>query len=200
MGKESPRQVGLGREVEVDEFADLSVGELLEMTEMAAAVGRCQLAKAESIIDQREAYARRLTAAVSDLPGITPPVVRQGCRHVYYVWVARYDAAMAGVSRQLFAKALRAEGVPIDEGYVKPLYRLPAFQRRVALGNKGFPFDLTDRHYPENLCPVCERMHFHEELGFGICSFELSDRLIDKIARAFHKVFARRDDLRRGIR
>ncbi len=183
----------------IDDITNL-VGFNYRLTELSAAVGLCQLAKADSIIDQREAYARRLTAALSDLPGITPPVVREGCRHVDYAWVARYDADMLGVSRHLFAKALRAEGVPIDEGYVKPLYRLPAFQRRVAIGRKGFPFDLTDRHYPEDLCPVCERMHFHAELGFGICSFELSDRLIDSVARAFHKVCAHRDDLRRTSR
>ena len=180
----------------IDDLANL-VGFNYRLNELSAAVGLSQLEKSEAIIAEREAYARRLSDGVSGLPGLTPPAVRAGCRHVYYVWPARYDAATVGVPRHIFAKALKAEGVPMDEGYVKPLYLLPVFQRRIAFGGKGFPFDLTDQHYPPGLCPVCERLHFQEELGFGICSFELSDALVDAIVRVFHKVYDNRIELQR---
>ena len=45
------------------------------------------------------------------------------------------------------------------------------------------------------MCPVCEQMHEREELGFGICAFQLSDALIDRIADAFMKVLENCDEL-----
>lgn len=164
------------------------IGFNYRLTELSAAVGLCQLEKSEAIVSERQAYAQRLTDAVSDLPGLTPPVVRDGCRHVYYVWPARLDADAAGMSRDAFARALIAEGVPVNQGYVEPLYMLPIFQQRMA--DHGRP-------YSKGLCPVCETMHFKEELGFGICVFGLSNDIVDRIADSFHKVYQGRNELRR---
>ncbi len=178
----------------VEDLTNL-VGFNYRLTEIAAAIGRAQLTKAETIVDERIGYATRLTEALCDLPGITPPVVREGCRHVYYVWPARYDAQVVGASRDAFARALAAEGVPINQGYVKPLHLLPLFRRRIAIGCQGFPFDVTDRTYAPGLCPVAERMHEKEELGFGICVFELSDAVVEELIAAFRKVYEHRTRL-----
>ena len=43
-------------------------------------------------------------------------------------------------TRELFAKALAAEGFPTFLGFIKPLYWLPAFQNNIAIGRHGFPF------------------------------------------------------------
>ena len=169
----------------LDDAAGL-VGFNYRLTELAAAIGLCQLEKSEAIVAERIHYATRLTSALSDLPGLTPPVVRERCRHVYYVWPARFDADAVGVSRDAFARALIAEGVPVNQGYVAPLYQLPIFAQRKAAGGRA---------YGRGLCPVCEAMHDEQELGLGMCSFELSDGLVDRIADAFRKVYAHRGEL-----
>ena len=122
--------------------------------------------------------------------------MRGDCRHVYYVWPARYDAKAVGASRAAFIRALVAEGFPANPGYVAPLYRLPLFQKKLAFGAEGYPFTLSQRSYTGELCPVTERMHQHEELGFGICSFELSDKIVEKLILAFRKVYENRAALR----
>jgi dTDP-4-amino-4,6-dideoxygalactose transaminase len=165
------------------------VGFNFRLTELSAAIGIEQLKKVDRLVAEREAIADRLTAAVKGLPGLLPPPVRAGCRHVYYVWTARYDDAATEVSRATIARALNAEGVPIWEGYVKPLYLLPAFQRRIAIGRQGWPFTLTDRTYAKGLCPVAERLYEKEILEFCICSFALSDTEQAGVAHAFEKVF-----------
>lgn len=165
------------------------VGFNFRLTEMSAAIGIEQLKKVDRLVDERVRIADRLTAATRDLPGLAPPAVRTGCRHVYYVWAARYDGATTGVSRAAIAKALNAEGVPVWEGYVQPLYMLPAFQRRIAIGRDGWPFTLNDRSYKPGLCPVAERLHKEELLEFCICSFALSDTELAKVIDSFHKVF-----------
>ena len=159
------------------------VGFNYRLTELSAAVGVAQLQRAAEIVDEREALGHRLSAGVGGLPGLTPPQARAGCRHTFYAWPLRYDADKVGVPRGPFLQAMAAEGVPLNGGYVAPLYRLPVFKAR------------NSRNGP-NECPVTERMYKSEEVGFGICAFELSDTLIDHIAAAFHKVYENRASLK----
>ncbi len=171
------------------------VGFNYRMTEMSAAVGREQLKKAAGLVDRREYLANRMTAGLSDLPGLTPPKVRDGCRHVYYVWVMRYDESIVGIPRELFCKALGAEGFPVNEGYVAPLYWLPLFQQRIAIGSGGYPFNLSQRRYEQGLCPVAERLHRKELVEFHICSYDVTDADADRLIAAVRKVYANRHRL-----
>ena len=184
----------------VNELADGDlvniVGFNFRLTEIQAAIGVAQLDKAERLVTRREQIANRFSQKLGALPGITPPVVRPDCRHVYYEWIGRYDEAVVGVSRELFAKALEAEGVPVSVGYVEPLYLLPIFQNRIAIGRHGFPFTLTNRTYPKGLCPVAERMHGKEMLELPVCSWEFDDDEVDLAIGAFFKVYENRDRLR----
>ncbi|MDD5299052.1 MAG: DegT/DnrJ/EryC1/StrS family aminotransferase [Gallionella sp.] len=178
----------------VEDITNL-VGFNFRMTELSAAIGREQLRKADTLVSGRQAIAERLTAATQGLPGLTPPMVRQDCRHVYYVWCARHDAAVAGVSRATVVRALVAEGVPLSEGYVKPLYMLPAFQRRIAIGRNGWPFTLSERRYDKGLCPVVERMDEHELVEFCTCSHALPEEELACVIEAFQKVYSQLDVL-----
>ena len=172
------------------------IGFNMRLTEMQAAIGIAQLDKGEALVARREKIADTFTEKLGGLPGITPPKVRDNCRHVYYEWVSRFDSAAVGVSRQVFAKALEAEGVPLSTGYVEPLYMLPAFQKRIAIGRDGFPFNLTNRSYHKGLCPVAERLYEREILEIYTCSWEFSDAEIGMVADAFLKVYEKRGELR----
>ncbi len=171
------------------------IGHNFRMTELSAAIGREQLKKAKDLTARRVEIAERLTAGVQGLEGLQAPKVRAKCEHVYYLWGARYDAKAVGVSREVFARALTAEGVPNAAGYVRPLYMLPAFQKRVAIGREGFPFNLTNRTYARGLCPVTERLHELEMLVFLVCSYDPTDSQIDEIISAFRKVHENRRQL-----
>jgi len=163
----------------------------------AAAVGIAQLDRGPEIIAEREAFGTRLSKGLADLDGLTPPTAREACRHVFYAWPLRFDPDIVGISRSVFVRAMAAEGVPLNEGYIEPLYLLPLFQRRTAMDRNGAPFNTGNQTYAPGLCPVTERMYNTEEIGFGICAFELSDQIIDRITEAFHKVHDARDHLRR---
>jgi perosamine synthetase len=179
-------------------IADLTnmVGFNYRMTEMSAAVGIEQLKRVEPEVMRRQKLAEHLTAGVAGLEGITPPMVRPGCRHVYYTWTARIDEAKLGVSRADFSRALTAEGFPHFVGYVRPLYLLPVFQKRIAFGRGGWPFNLTDRKYEKGLCPVAERMHEHEILAYEICGYRVDARHADLLVEAIRKVHQHRESIR----
>ena len=168
------------------------IGYNYRMTEMSAAVGRTQLAKIESEVMRRQHLAERLSEGIAGLEGLTAPLVRDGCRHVYYVWAAKVNESVLGVSRSAFSAALSAEGFPHFVGYVRPLYLLPAFQRRIAIGRDGWPFTLTNRTYEKGLCPVAERMHEQELLCYETCAYRLDDAMIGDLISAIRKVHGQR--------
>jgi perosamine synthetase len=171
------------------------IGFNFRMTELSAAIGLEQMKKIDDLVDGREAIASRLSDALQDLPGLIPPVVRDGCRHVYYVWAARYEQQITGIPRSLIAKALNAEGVPVWEGYVKPLYLLPAFSRRIAIGRHGWPFTLTERQYKKGMCPIAEDLYENSLLEFCICSYAMSEPEQDGVIDAFRKIFTNLPEL-----
>jgi perosamine synthetase len=176
--------------VEPSGIADLTnmYGMNYRMTELSAAIGLVQLEDIDIHVSRRETLAQALSEAASSIDGVTPPVVRDECRHVYYVWAAQVEAAVLGVSRTRFSQALAAEGVPNFEGYLMPLYKLPIFQKRIAMGRDGFPFNQSDVTYEDGMCPVVEDMKFNKMLGFEPCVYDMSDADIKMVQDAIYKV------------
>ena len=171
------------------------VGFNYRMTEMSAAVGLVQLKNAEEHVRRRENLAQYLTTGIEGLEGLVPPRVRSGCRHVYYVWPLRFLEEAMGITREKFSRALSAEGFPHFEGYQMPLYLLPVFQRRMAFGNKGFPFSLSDVKYERGMCPVVERLWQKEFIGFETCAYLVDDQHAELLVEAVRKVHHNRKQL-----
>ena len=174
--------------LKVDNLTNI-VGFNIRMTEMSAAVGRAQLGRIDELVVRAESIAQRLTLGTNDLPGFSPPKVRSGCRHNYFMWSAKIDSTRLGASRASFSKALAAEGVPNAQGYVEPIYRIPMFQKRIAIGSKGFPFNLTGRTYPDGLCPVAESMRDKHLLQFQPVSWDVDDEQVEMMIEAIRKVY-----------
>jgi len=178
----------------VDDLTNM-FGFNFRMTELSAAVGRVQLSNIDAHVARREAFASELSEAVQGLDGLTVPHTRPDCRHVYYVWASRFDEQAAGMSRATFVAALQAEGVPCFPAYVAPLYQLPIFRKRIAMGRDGFPFNLTARSYEAGLCPVAERLHREEIVGIEPCAYDFAPGDGKKIADAIAAVLDARDAL-----
>jgi perosamine synthetase len=177
------------------------VGFNYRMTEIEAAIGSEQLKKLQHLVEVRQAHASYLTEKLKSLPGITPPVVRPESTHAYYVYPIRYDELFTGVTRERFAEALRAEGIPVGLGYVRPIYLEPMYQQRIALGREGFPFTYSGYkgviNYEPGICPTAEKMHFQELICGDFCHSGLSFSDLEDIVAAFEKVFNNLDELQK---
>jgi len=175
------------------------IGFNYRMTEIDAAIASEQLKKLEKLVVPRIEAADYLSERLGVLPGITPPVVRQNVRHGYYLYVLRYNAAQTGIPRNRFVAALNAEGIPMVEGYVEPIYLEPVYQKRIAFGNDGFPFTYPGYKgkvsYDLGICPVTERMHYEEVIYTNVCHAGITRMDLDDIVRAFHKVYDHRKEL-----
>ncbi len=176
------------------------VGFNFRMTELSAAIGLEQLKKITRYVDNREKIANTLTSNLSGIDLLKTPKVRNDCRHVYYVWAPKFNYESCNIPRHLIAKALKAEGLPIDEGYVQPLYLLPAFTKRIAIGRDGWPFTLTDRKYEKGLCPIAEELYENSLIEFCICSYKLDSNDLNKSIDVFLKVFENISQIRESFK
>jgi perosamine synthetase len=185
------------------------VGFNFRMNEIEAAITREQLKKLPSLVNQRQENVSYLAAKLSEIPCLEPARVRPGCEHAFYMHILKFDSEVAGMHRNRFVEAVKAElppielreteGVKVVAGYVKPLYLQPMFQQKIAYGRNGCPFKcghaFRDVCYDRGICPVCERMHFDELINHELMRPFMSQQDLDDVFAAFEKVWENRSDL-----
>jgi len=184
------------------------IGFNFRMTEMEAAVAHCQLRKLPALLERRRHNCRFLEEKLAQIPAITVPKVREGGEHAYYVHACKFNAATAGIGRNSFIEAVKAElapfslreaeGVKMSCGYVKPLYLQPLYQQRIAYGSKGYPFLGRENKgdYAKGLCPVTERMHEQELFLHELMLPSMTERDLNDVATAFTKVWELRKEIK----
>jgi perosamine synthetase len=185
------------------------IGFNFRMNEIEAAITREQLKKLPSLVAQRQENVNYLASRLSTIPCIDPAKVRPGCEHAFYMHILKFDSQVAGIHRNRFVQAVKAElpaielreteGVKVVGGYVKPLYLAPMFQKKIAYGKAGCPFKcghaFRDVCYDKGICPVCERMHFDELINHELMRPGMSRQDLDDVVAAFEKVWENRAEL-----
>lgn len=186
------------------------VGLNFRLTELQAAIGRTQLSKLKKLTDERIHNCAYLAEKINDIPGITCAKTREQSRHVYYKHAMLFDEKIFGISRNKFVDALQAE-LPakdlngqkrqlISAGYVKPLYLHPLFQKRIAIGRHGFPFNSPQYKgtvsYEKGTCPVAERLYENELICHELMCPSMSKHDLDDVIKAFYKIYEHRNELK----
>ena len=187
------------------------VGFNFRMNEIEAAIGLCQLKKGPSLVEQRRENIAYLEAKLEGLPGIDLQECAEDIRHVYYVHPLKFDADALNISRRTFVAALKAElpetklkegeGALIGAGYVRPIYLEPMFQRQIAFGEKGCPFNHPyysgSVNYKKGMCPETERAHFETLITHELMRPPMTESDLDDVVLAFEKVIKNVSTLRR---
>lgn len=198
--------------VEDKGVADLTnmLGFNFRLTEIQAAIGREQLRKLDNLVNLRIDNCNYVASKLSELPGISSPGVRNGCKHVYYQQPFLFDEKIVGVSRDKFINAVKAElpatelreaeGQQIGIGYNKPLYLLPIFQKKIAIGSKGFPF-VSEFYkgsvkYDKGLCPIVEELYEKKLFTHEFMRPPAEHADLDDFVEAFKKVYEYREELK----
>jgi perosamine synthetase len=176
-----------------------TVGLNYRMTNMEAAVAKLQVEKLDELTAPRVEMAERIASRLADIPGIEPPTLRPDCTHVYYFFAMKYDENKTGLPRDIFTKAVQAEGFILTPGYEKPLYLEPVYQRRICFGQDGYPFSANPRirqiSYEKGICPVVERLHEKELMWTNITYPPLTVDDMDRFVDAIEKTLSNRDAL-----
>lgn len=181
------------------------VGFNFRMTEMECAVAREQLKKLPALLEQRLENVMYINEQLKSIPCLKTTTLREGVKHAFYVHPLEFDANVAGVHRDTFIKAVKAElprtimrddsDVLMGCGYVKPIYLQPLFTHKIAFGSKGYPFNLSHVTYQKGDCPVCEKLHFERLFTHELMRPGMQKSDMDDVVRAFKKVWDNKEEL-----
>ncbi len=163
------------------------------MNELTGAVGLAQIDRVEWICSRRNELGERLSAGIRDLPGILIPEIKPHNKSSYWFYMFRVDEEAAGVSRNDFADALVAEGIPVGRGYgLFCAYDYNFLQNKSAYQGTHAPFD--SKYYGGNVtyskdnCPGAELI-LKSAISFNINEFH-TEQDIDEMIAAIRKVSA----------
>jgi dTDP-4-amino-4,6-dideoxygalactose transaminase len=174
-------------------------GSNFRMSEFHASLLAAQLARLPEQAATRDQNAAHLTKRLSEIDGLRPAKLHDGCtRSAYHLFMMRYDAkTFAGLPRAAFLKALAAEGVPASGGY-RPLNKEPFIA--AALRSRGFRRSFPEKVLAEwaerTACPVNDRL-CDEALWLSQNVLLAPREAMDEIAAAVGKVKASAADLTR---
>jgi dTDP-4-amino-4,6-dideoxygalactose transaminase len=142
-----------GRPHGVGRYEHHLVGGNFRLSEWQGAILRTQLQRFPEQNARREETAERLRRGLREIPGLLPlPADERITHRGFYFFVLRYQPeAFGGAHRDVFLRALRAEGVPASAGYQVPVYRNPSYTES----------GVAHRVAP---CPVAERICADEQI------------------------------------
>ncbi len=139
------------------------IGHNYRMTDLQAAILEVQLGRLDRQHEVRAVNARRLHAAIEDIPGLTNlRIDERVTTQATYQFVFRFDGeAFAGIDRDVFVAALEAEGVPADGRFYEALPRSELLQPDPA----RYPaWTAALAAAPPADCPNAERAAYRESV------------------------------------
>ena len=160
------------------------------LTEFQGALLLAQMRRIETMAQRREQNAAYLSSMLAQVPGIAPAKMPEGCtRNAYHLYMFRYRAeAFAGLPRDRFLRALRAEGVPCSGGYA-PLNKDSLLEN--VLHTRGyerlFGKGLHAKWMKRNACPENDRL-CGEAVWFTQTALLAERGAMDAIAGAIRKI------------
>ncbi|MFN4839226.1 MAG: DegT/DnrJ/EryC1/StrS family aminotransferase [Phycisphaerales bacterium] len=161
---------------ETNKYLHEQVGYNYRMNDIAGAIGCSRLDRLPAETDARRAAAKRYEQIIASTPAIARSLralsITPGAVSAYHLFTIKLDLSTLTVSRDEFAKALLAEGVPNAVHYPRSLPQQPAFAKHLgnqkpwpvaedfALSVLSLPMHhgLTDAHFgvvAEALAKVC---------------------------------------------
>src|SRR2546427_4911893 len=120
------------------DYAITAAGFKYNMTDVAAALGLRQLARADRFRSRRATIARRYSAALADLEEVEVPRERADRRHAWHLYPLRLRLDRLATSRDEFIRTLTARGVATSVHW-RPLHMQPFYAERYGYRAEEFP-------------------------------------------------------------
>ncbi|MBK9779881.1 MAG: DegT/DnrJ/EryC1/StrS family aminotransferase [Anaerolineales bacterium] len=99
-----------------------TLGFNFRMTDIQAAIGLVQLSKVDEWNRKRQENARFLTERFSKINGVKPPMVREGCEHVFHQYTICVDKG-----RDKLVEGLNGAGIAAGVYYPIPIHQQPLY-------------------------------------------------------------------------
>jgi dTDP-4-amino-4,6-dideoxygalactose transaminase len=132
----------------------------LNLTDLAAAIGRVQLGKLPGIVQRRREVVAQLAMAVQHVSAVSVPGPLPGAEPSYWFLRMRFHPEASRVDKFAFCRALSAEGLPVNPDYSGALpHTMTWFVERRVFGTSRYPWASPDYHGDPNCQFACENAH-----------------------------------------
>jgi perosamine synthetase len=108
------------------------------LTDIAAAIGRVQLARADELWQTRRRVAGMLQQALADIPGIELPREQPDRQHSWHLFSIRLDLDVWRSGRNAFMDRLRERGIASSVHWM-PLHMHPYYRQTYGIAPEEFP-------------------------------------------------------------
>jgi perosamine synthetase len=172
---------------------NVTLGLNCNQNDLAAAIGREQLKKLPGIVAKRRKLAAALIRKLKGLKAVSLGPELPDAEGVYWFLRVQVDPARLKVSKEDFARAVEAEGLPVDKRYAQPHGLTPWFANRQTYGKSGCPWTCPlykGNPRQEFPCPNAARtadtnfvIYFHE--GWGLAEVRDVAAVLAKVERAY---------------
>ncbi len=109
------------------------------LTDMAAAIGRVQLAKAQALLERRRLIARRYGEAFRGIDGLVSPPAADG--HAWHLFIVRLRHEALSIDRDRFIEELQARGIGVSVHFI-PLHVMSYYRETYGHRPEDFPVAL----------------------------------------------------------
>jgi perosamine synthetase len=125
------------------------------MTDIAAAIGICQLKKLDGFNRQRMEHARFLIEGVNESCGLVPPFIAPNVKHVFHQFTIRVTRDFS-MPRDELKQRLKDKGIMTEVYYPLPIHKQPLY-KKLGYNNTSLP-------NAENACAEVLSLPVHPSL------------------------------------
>ncbi|HTF64989.1 MAG TPA: DegT/DnrJ/EryC1/StrS family aminotransferase, partial [Edaphobacter sp.] len=189
-------QVNCGRASLTNRYNQRVLGSNYRMTELQAALLIGQLDMLPDFAAHRARSAELLTEGLSGIDGVRPlPPQAEITRDTIYCYVFQYQGEDRGLSRDMFAAALDAEGIRCDGRFYEAVYRSDLFYASPGVSPQLWMGRAESMDYTKCHCPVSERAAYREAIWLPQFVLLGGEEDVDDIVRAVGKIMRNIDEL-----
>jgi dTDP-4-amino-4,6-dideoxygalactose transaminase len=162
--------------------------------DLACCIGRVQLKKLPDFVERRRAAAKKAASLMDGLKSVTIPEQLPGANHSYRWWRLRYNGDAMTCDKELYCRALAAEGMQVMSHYGAALPQsFKWFTQKKVFGSSAYPWSAPeykggpDQKYP---CPIAEKSvldHFNLTINESYSERDVRDLadIFEKVENAF---------------
>jgi dTDP-4-amino-4,6-dideoxygalactose transaminase len=135
----------------------IAPGYKYNMTDVAAAMGLAQLAKAQRMWQQRRQIAERYHAAFAEQAGLQIPHDRPDCQHAWHLYMLRLNLDCLTIDRARFIEELKQRNIGSSVHFI-PLHLHPYYRETYGYRPEDFP--VANREYQREISlPIYSKMN-----------------------------------------
>jgi len=162
-----------GKPHNLDAATNVAAALNFNQTDLAAAIGRVQLAKLDEKLAARRAVARVVRAGLEGARAVSTGPLAPDSESSYWFLRIMLDVDKLRVTKQRFVEALIAEGIPASASYRHLPSESEWFRRQRVFGASGYPWRCPDYKGPRH-----PEYHLPNAIATTDCGFNvaLNDR------------------------